>query len=110
VTRAKERLWIVCAGRRMLFGNDSSNPPSRFIKEISDEYLDKEILRRENRKTSIMDNINSDADYNIGDKINHTEFGEGIIVSVDKSILTIAFPHPYGIKKIMKGHKSIVKV
>ena len=48
--------------------------------------------------------------YNIGDKVSHSEFGEGIIVMVDKSILTIAFPHPYGIKKIMKGHKSITKV
>ena len=44
--------------------------------------------------------------------INERKFylGEGIIVMVDKSILTIAFPHPYGIKKIMRGHKSIVKV
>ena len=40
----------------------------------------------------------------------HDDFGEGVIVSVDKSILTVAFPHPYGIKKLMKGHKSIRKV
>ena len=110
ITRAKVRLWLVCAGIRMLYGNDSSNPPSRFIKEISDEYLDKEIIRRNDKKISIMDNISSDTDYNIGEKVSHSEFGEGIIVSVDKSILTIAFPHPYGIKKIMKGHKSIMKV
>ena len=110
ITRAKVRLWLVCAGMRMLFGNNNCNPPSRFIKEINDEYLDKEILKRNEKKTSIMDNISSDTDYNIGDKVIHSEFGEGIIVMVDKSILTIAFPHPYGIKKIMKGHKSISKV
>lgn len=109
VTRAMERLWLVCAGRRMLFGNVSCNPPSRFIKEINDDYLDKDIVKSKKSVASIMDNV-SDGDYNIGDKVNHSEFGEGIIVSVDKSILTIAFPHPYGIKKIMKGHKSIVKV
>ena len=100
----------MCAGRIMLFSNDISNPPSRFIKEISDEYLDKDIVRRDNRRVSTIDSISIEGEYNIGDKVNHTEFGEGIIVSVDKSILTIAFPHPYGIKKIMKGHKSIVKV
>ena len=108
VTRAMERLWLVCAGRRMLFGNVSCNPPSRFIKEINDDYLDKDIVKNK-KSISIMDSV-SDGDYNIGDKVNHSEFGEGIIVSVDKSILTIAFPHPYGIKKIMRGHKSIVKV
>ena len=110
VTRAKEKLWLVCAGRRMLYGNEGANPPSRFIKEISDEYLDKDIIKRNDKKISTLDTISSNEEYSIGDKINHIEFGEGIVVSVDKTILTIAFPHPYGIKKIMKGHKSIVKV
>lgn len=110
ITRAKEKLWLVCAGRRMLYGNESANPPSRFIKEISDEYLDKDIIKRKDVKSRIIDNVNSNEEYHIGDKINHAEFGEGIIVSVDKTILTIAFPHPYGIKKIMRGHKSICKV
>ena len=94
----------------MLYGNESANPPSRFIKEISDEYLDKDIIKRKDVKSRIIDNVNSNEEYHIGDKINHAEFGEGIIVSVDKTILTIAFPHPYGIKKIMRGHKSICKV
>ena len=108
VTRAKQRLWLVCCAHRMLFGDSSSNPPSRFVKEISDEYLDKDIVKR-NNKVSNFD-INIDSEYNIGDIVSHSEFGEGVVVSVDKSILTIAFPHPYGIKKIMKGHKSLVKV
>ena len=109
ITRAKERLWLVCAGKRMLYGNENSNPPSRFIKEISDEYLDKDIIIRGKMKASIT-NINSNEEYNTGDKVVHNEFGEGIVVSVDTSILTIAFPHPYGIKKIIKGHKSIKKI
>lgn len=49
-------------------------------------------------------------EYNVGDSIVHNVFGEGIIVKVDKNILTIAFPHPIGIKTFMKGHKSIRKV
>ena len=39
-----------------------------------------------------------------------TEFGEGIVISMDKSILTVAFPHPIGIKKLMKGHPNITKL
>ena len=58
----------------------------------------------------VKDNINEDEEYSIGEKIRHEEFGEGIVVTIDKSILTIAFPHPFGIKKIMKGHKSITKL
>ena len=54
--------------------------------------------------------IDHDADYNIGDKVIHGVFGNGVVVGIDKTILSIAFPHPHGIKKLMKGHKSIRKV
>ena len=37
----------------------------------------------------------------------HDTFGVGVIVGIDKSIVTIAFSHPHGVKKLMKGHKSI---
>ena len=49
-------------------------------------------------------------EYKVGDKIIHDTFKQGIVVGVDKSILTIAFPHPIGIKKLLKGHKSIKKI
>ena len=34
LTRAKERLYLTCAGQRMLFGRTSNNRPSRFAGEI----------------------------------------------------------------------------
>ncbi len=40
LTRAKERLYLTCAGQRMLFGRTSSNRPSRFAGEIPAELLD----------------------------------------------------------------------
>lgn len=39
MTRAKQRLTLTCAGRRMLFGRTSTNRPSRFIAEIPEENL-----------------------------------------------------------------------
>ncbi len=113
ITRARKKLWLVGAKRRMLFGLESTNPTSRFIKEISDEYIDKEMpdnLFAPIKKASPMSNLDTNVDYKVGEKIIHTAFGEGIIVSVEKSIINIAFPHPVGIKTIMKGHKSIRKV
>lgn len=116
ITRAKKGLVISNARKRLLFGQDSYNPPSRFISEISDDYLDvdendinfneKEVIV----KKDYSHNIDSSIEYNVGDSIVHNVFGEGIIVKVDKNILTIAFPHPTGIKTFMKGHKSIRKV
>ena len=49
-------------------------------------------------------------EYKPGDKVEHVTFGTGVVVSVEKTVLNIAFPHPTGIKTIMKGHKSRRKV
>ena len=109
VTRAKKKLWLVNAKRRTLYGMDSMNPPSRFINEISDEYIENTLNDVSNIQIN-GDMFDEDVDYNIGDKVIHSVFGQGVIVGVDKTILSIAFPHPHGIKKLMKGHKSIRKV
>ncbi len=112
ITRAKEKLWLVGAKRRTLYGMDSMNPISRFVKEIEESHIDKVDSLEEKVSTSSFkrNSIDDTIEYSCGEKVIHSEFGEGVIVSVDKTILTIAFPHPHGIRKIMKGHKSIRKV
>ncbi len=40
LTRARERLYLTCAGQRMLFGRTSTNRPSRFAGEIPAELLE----------------------------------------------------------------------
>ncbi len=112
ITRAKEKLWLLSAKRRTLYGLDNMNPTSRFVNEISNEYLEKDDLDTNNGTSHSFarSRIDESIEYTCGEKVIHDDFGEGVIVSVDKSILTVAFPHPYGIKKLMKGHKSIRKV
>ena len=110
ITRAKKHLYLVNTRKRMIFGDTSYNQPSRFINEISEEYLNKEKDIMEEKKFDKEAMIDDTIEYSIGDKVIHDTYGEGIIVMLDKSIVTIAFPHPIGIKKMIKGHKSIRKV
>ena len=111
ITRAKKKLYILSAESRMLFGNTNRNKPSRFIDEIDEKYLDIEKNKSFNKIVSkVKKNIDKTVEYEVGERISHTEFGEGIIISIDKSILTVAFPHPIGIKKLMKGHPNITKL
>ena len=115
ITRAKKNLWMLNAKKRMLFGNTQINMPSRFMDEIDSRFLDVE-----NNKTTLVDKVvnfckedkfrKEDVSLETGDHVNHTEFGDGVVISVDKSIVTIAFPHPYGVKKLMKNHKSLTKI
>lgn len=111
ITRARKHLWLLNTRHRTLFGQDSYNPCSRFIGEMKEEYLEKEeeeaIYSKEKFEREPIDET---AEYKLGDKIIHTTFGEGVIVGINKSILTVAFKHPIGIRTLMKGHKSIRKV
>ena len=115
ITRAKKKLWIINTKKRMLYGQTQVNAPSRFIDEIDDKYLE-----REKKTTSIFSKVakinkermyrTNDVDYNIGDNIRHEDYGEGVVTAVDKKIITVAFPHPIGIKKFIKNHRSITKI
>ncbi len=111
ITRAKKKLWLVNAHKRLLFGNDSYNKPSRFIDEINPNNIIEDGSKMNIVSgRSIKNVVSEDVDYGPGDKIVHDVFGEGIIISIDGSVVSIAFAHPYGVKKLLKGHKSIKKV
>ena len=109
VTRAKKKLWLLNARKRTIYGESSYNLPSRFIDEINDEYLefDSKIEVPKFKKEKLID---ENVEYQLSEKIFSDKYGEGIIVGISKDILSVAFPHPIGIKKLMKGHKSIRKV
>jgi len=47
ITRAKELLYMTYANRRLYFGQNVANPPSRFIIEIPEELLDGKIEYRD---------------------------------------------------------------
>ena len=108
VTRARKKLFLLSANMRMLYGIDQQNPKSRFLSEISDDYLENVVVKKQLFKN--QKNFNQYEEYELSEKVMHKDFGEGVIVGIDKSILTIAFPFPHGIKKIMKGHNSITKI
>lgn len=111
ITRAKKKLWLVNAHKRLLFGNDSYYKPSRFIDEINPNNIIEDGSKMNIVSgRSIKNVVSEDVDYGPGDKIVHDVFGEGIIISIDGSVVSIAFAHPYGVKKLLKGHKSIKKV
>ena len=113
ITRAKEKLYLVNARLRMMFGHDCTNLPSRFIGEINKELLDG-YVSEDNFKEEKIDIeekfYKDDVDYKKDDYVYHEIFGQGKVINVSGSLVTIAFKHPYGIKKLMKNHKSLSKV
>ena len=113
ITRAKKKLYLINARSRILYGKVSSNVPSRFINEISDEYIetigkkeDSNVFKPKIDKNKMM---NEDNDLHPGDMVNHDKYGFGVVVTIDGSIAIISFKRD-GLKKLMKNHKSIHKM
>ncbi len=107
ITRAKEILYLTNAKRRLLYGKEQINSPSRFIKEIEKELIEsKEKLTEEIDYEEMYHE--EEVELKKGDIIEHATYGLGTVISTDGELVSIAFK--LGIKKLLKNHKSIKKV
>ena len=113
MTRAKERLFIYHTRERYQFWNYTSNPESRFLKEIPED--NKEIQEQESKLSwSVFSSLNSPyvsnptpasassvsksiktrnkaSDFNLWDRLNHPKFWIWTIVSLKWATAEIAF-------------------
>ena len=112
ITRAKERLYLSNARKRMLYGKENLTVPSRFLKEIPADLIEEtsSSVKSEKKidKTKVF--YENDQEYDVGQVVMHTIYGRGVIVGVDDKFVTIAFNKRFGIRKLMKNHSSIKKV
>ena len=106
ITRAKERLFLSAAKRRMLRGQTQYNRRSRFIDEIPGQYLDTEQRVSEQRvvknterpakyqygaKAGKPYNLSDfkvkpvgELDYQVGERVKHIKFGVGTVQEITK--------------------------
>jgi DNA helicase-2/ATP-dependent DNA helicase PcrA len=98
ITRARERLYIVYAFRRNLFGGSMTNVPSRFIADIPNDLKQGHDLKAHSsltwkryevepagaapRSGRVAERqIGGETSFVPGDRVRHAKFGEGIVVS-----------------------------
>ena len=106
ITRAKDDLHLINARRRTLFGNEQINPVSRLL-----ESNEKEESPKQEEKIEVGEMFREEeVDYQVGDFVYHETFGTGKVVEVTNTLVSVAFKHPHGIKKLMKNHKKLSKV
>ena len=111
ITRAKERLYITNAKRRMLFGNTNMNPPSRFIAEIDNNLIEKEESKTENKVFNKTNFYEGDRiDYKHGEIVMHASFGKGVVIDNDERFVTVAFDKRFGIKKFLNNYQGLRRI
>ena len=129
ITRAKERLYLLSASSRMLFGSTSRNRQSRFVDEIPDGLIDfkdtsvtsyayQPVPKKPSSFT--VDNVGKAVqakkaviDFKVGDMVNHRVFGNGMVVSMTPmagDVLVEAVFDKVGTKKIMANFAKLKKV
>lgn len=136
ITRAREKLYLTSSQVRRAYGKPIYYKTSRFVDEIrtnitelenksfytfnskSFERASNEDYMREKTRQSVLNNKlkkneNSDEIYQVGDKISHSKWGEGMIVQIkeskDGNELVVAFDKK-GLKKLNQDYAPIFKV
>ena len=131
ITRARKKLTATNTFMRMLFGSTNRNMPSRFLKEIPEEFCEtKGYVKKEIPNSFSFDKPKSEYSFNssflktnkpqtvpkssvtysVGQEVQHKTFGKGMIISVTPvggdTMLEIAFDN-VGTKKLMANYAKL---
>ncbi len=137
ITRAKQKLYLIKATQRILYGATKYNAPSTFLNEIPLLYLEmieaKSFVKNQNpvmpkpkkginysakqvsrisqpvAKPVISSSV-SKSSYRVGDSVSHAKFGDGIVTAVDDKNLfvDVAF-ESVGTKKFLITDPRLTK-
>ncbi|MCR4393578.1 MAG: UvrD-helicase domain-containing protein [Dehalococcoidales bacterium] len=125
ITRARRKVYLVHAFRRNLMGRSTVNKPSRFLQDIPRELMTGgEIWRAEESKIGmgvVTERANAAKNIPIaslpelksGDKVRHSQFGEGVVVSSmprgNDYEVVVAFTG-VGLKKLLQSFARLEKI
>ncbi|MBQ8917961.1 MAG: UvrD-helicase domain-containing protein, partial [Oscillospiraceae bacterium] len=140
ITRARKRLYLCCAGERMLFGRTNRNRQSRFLEEIPAALVERkdELAQRLQQQRAAAasapaahrpavnrgGSIGSRAaarpaaasaafDISVGDTVSHRVFGKGLVISITPmggDHLVEIAFDKVGTKRIMSNFAKLTKV
>ncbi|MEI6266433.1 MAG: UvrD-helicase domain-containing protein [bacterium] len=109
ITRARERLYFTLANTRMLYGKTLSNSPSRFLADIPSHLMTGYESVLSSGTTPIVAEESIGGYLNVGDKVEHEDFGTGEVTAIDDDEITVNFDE-YGIKWLSLSYAKLKKV
>lgn len=132
ITRAKQKAHLIHTTARTIFGSTQISVRSRFVDEIDNDlfeertidfddgqFLDEMFENRGPKKGFIKrtkdiklideEDKKLNANFKDGDKVKHSQFGDGIVVAHDDKTVSVAFAG-VGLKKLAKGVAPLKKV
>jgi DNA helicase-2/ATP-dependent DNA helicase PcrA len=94
ITRAREKLYITHAEKRLLYGRETPASKSRFLRELPSELLEEVRPKREVSRpmtakssnfsiTNLPKEMQSESSYRLGQRVEHESFGAGVILKME---------------------------
>ena len=139
MTRAKEVLILTSASMRTLYGRTDYTRESQFLRELDKRLVEGDaIYERKSRDSGLGVSTGSfdgfqmadspkpydalryamnqtkasagaDDNFNVGDRVKHPKFGEGLLIEQDAKTMSVMFDS-VGMKKLAKGFVKMTKL
>ena len=117
MTRAMERLTLLHASSRMLYGGRSYNLPSRFLDELPADHVERDQLKPaswsnygvpKQSQVAPRDDIPS---LGTGDNVRHETLGEGVVVRIEPGgVITVRFADDGTERRLMLDYAPLEKI
>ena len=110
-TRARKNLFLT-ESMGYSYATNGNKVPSRFIDEVDPVFIKSAGLSKQSEftRTTFDDDDEFEFTYKpqkkksvnfkVGDIVEHDDFGEGIVMSVNGNFGDILFPYPYNLKTL----------
>jgi DNA helicase-2/ATP-dependent DNA helicase PcrA len=117
MTRAMERLTLLHASTRSLYGGRSYNLPSRFLDELPADHVERERLRPASwsgygspRPSQVVPRDDAPR-LRTGDSVLHGTLGEGVVTGVEAGgVVTVRFADDGSERKLMLDYAPLEKL
>jgi DNA helicase-2/ATP-dependent DNA helicase PcrA len=117
MTRAMERLTLLHASSRMLYGGRSYNLPSRFLDELPDAHVERDRLQPASWSAygappqSQVAPRSDVPSLSTGDNVRHGTLGEGVITAVEPGgVVTVRFADDGSERRLVLEYAPLEKL
>jgi len=117
MTRAMEKLTLMHASSRMLYGGRSYNLPSRFLDELPEQHVERDRLRPASwsdygapRQSQVQTRENVPS-LSAGDSVRHGTLGEGVVLRLEPGgVAVVRFAADGSERRLMLDYAPLDKV
>ncbi|HEY2073799.1 MAG TPA: 3'-5' exonuclease, partial [Gaiellaceae bacterium] len=117
MTRAMEKLTLLHASSRMLYGGRSYNLPSRFLDELPEQHVERDRLRPASwsdygsPKKSAVPTRENVPSLSAGDSVRHGTLGEGVVLRLEPGgVAVVRFAGDGSERRLMLDYAPLEKI